>query len=122
MSGCIEDLGNPVSHLALQEGVPVYDPSHERVGVVDHVMADDATGIFEGLIVHTLPLPGRHLYANYDQIAELRERGVLLSVDRDALHEITDRPDRQPDAGEERVENPIEAALRRALDWVRGVR
>jgi uncharacterized protein YrrD len=106
----------------LRDGVPVYDRSGKRVGVVDHVLADDASDIFEGLIVHTLPLPGRHLYADHEQIAELRERGVLLSVGAEDLHEITDRSAaRQPDA-EERVENPLEAALRKAWDWVSGVR
>ena len=32
-------------------------------------MTDDDGDIFEGVIIHTLPLPGRHLYANHDQIA-----------------------------------------------------
>jgi len=29
-------------------------------------------GIFQGVIVHTHPLPGRHLYADATQIAHLR--------------------------------------------------
>jgi hypothetical protein len=85
----VEDLGPPIAHLALEEGTPVYDRSGERLGVVDRVVTDRDGDIFEGVIIHTLPLPGRHLYANHDQIAELRERGVLLSVHRDALHELS---------------------------------
>jgi sporulation protein YlmC with PRC-barrel domain len=119
--GVIEDLGRPVSHLALKEGTPVYDRSGERIGVVDNVMADEATGIFEGLVVHTLPLPGRHVYAHHDQIAELHERGVLLTVDRDALHPLEKPSDRRSGA-DEVVEHPLEAILRRAWDRVSGLR
>jgi hypothetical protein len=43
--------------------------------VVDHVVAHEVVDIFEGIIVHTIPLPGRHLFADADQISELRERG-----------------------------------------------
>jgi hypothetical protein len=46
------------------------------------VLADADLDIFHGLIVHTQPLPGRHLYANADQIPELHERGVLLAVEQ----------------------------------------
>jgi sporulation protein YlmC with PRC-barrel domain len=118
----MDDLGDPVAHLALPEGVPVYDRDGERVGVVDRVMTDEATGIFEGLIIHTRPVvPGRHLYAGYDQIAELRERGVRLSVGRDELYDLHEHAGRRrPDDGS--PESPIEAALRKAWDWISGVR
>jgi uncharacterized protein YrrD len=117
----MQGLGAPVSHLALEEGVPVYDPSGDRIGVVDRVIIDEKTGIFDGLLIHTLPLPGHHLYAHHDQIAELRERGVLLSVDRDALYELGERAARRTDS-DESAESPLEAGLRRAWDWISGVR
>ncbi|MGH3785445.1 MAG: hypothetical protein ACRDRG_02575 [Pseudonocardiaceae bacterium] len=41
---------------------------------VNHLVADEPTDIFEGLIVHTSPLPGRHLFADRDQIAALYEQ------------------------------------------------
>jgi sporulation protein YlmC with PRC-barrel domain len=118
----MDDLGDPVSHLALPEGVPVYDRAGERVGVVDRVMADDATGIFEGLIIHTRPVvPARHLYASHEQIAELRERGVRLSAAREELHDLEGRAGR-PRSDDGSPESPIEAALRKAWDWISGVR
>jgi hypothetical protein len=114
-------LGAPVAHLALQEGVPVYDRDGDRLGVVDRVLTDEATGIFDGIVVHTLPLPGRHLYAGHEQIAELRERGVVLSVDARELREL--RPSsRRPRGAGEAVENPLEARLRRAWDRITGMR
>jgi sporulation protein YlmC with PRC-barrel domain len=115
----IDDLGPVISHLALPEGVPVYDRDGKRVGVVDDVLADRAMGIFDGVIVHPLPFATRHLYAHHDQIAALHERGVLLAVDREALRDLP-RPGRR--AHGEALENPLQAALRKAWDRIAGVR
>ena len=116
-----DDLGAPVSDRVLADGVPVYDRTGARVGVVDRVMRDEATDIFEGNNNHTLPHPGRHRYASHEQIAELRERGVLLSVDASELHELSPRAGR-PRRDPESPESPLERRLRRALDWLAGVR
>jgi hypothetical protein len=115
-----DDFGPPVSHLAVADGVPVFDCGGRRIGVVDEVMADPASGIFDGIVVHTLPLPGRHVYADHTQIAELRERGVLLAVDGGELHPLTPAargPQRRGDA----PESPLERRLRRAWDWLNDV-
>ncbi|USX53783.1 PRC-barrel domain-containing protein [Lentzea sp. HUAS12] len=112
----ITELGRPVACTALPEGTPVYAPDGDRIGVVEHVVADEPVDVFEGLVVHTLPLPGKHLFADADQIEELRERGVLLRVGRSALH---DPAPRRRTAGEPGpAENPLQARLRRAWDWV----
>jgi hypothetical protein len=106
-------LGPQVAYLAIKEGTPVYDRSGTRVGVVEHVM--DEGGIFEGVVVHTYPLPGRHLYADADQIDNIHQRGIVLSVGRSDLHdprtESAKRTWGQP-------EKTLEARLRRALDWI----
>ena len=118
----MDDLGAPVSHLALHDGVPVYDRDGQEVGVVDRVMADEATGIFEGLIIHTRPvLGGTHLFAAHDQIGELREHGVRLAVGRTALYELDERAGRRRRHADG-PEPPIEALLRKAWDWLSGVR
>jgi hypothetical protein len=115
--GLVEELGAPIAYLIVKEGTPVYDRDRDRIGVVEHVLADETLDIFRGLIVHTVPLPGRHLFADAEQIAELREKGVLLSVDREELHEPSDRPAaRNADGGS--VESPLQAALRHAWDWL----
>jgi hypothetical protein len=115
------DLGAPVAHLGLADGVPVYDREGRRVGVVDRVMTEEPGGIFEGIVIHTLPLPGRHLYADHEQIAELHERGVVLSVNAGELHELTPRQRRARGAGDA-SESPLEARLRHAWDWLAGMR
>jgi hypothetical protein len=118
----MDDLGEPVAHLALADGVPVYDRDGEHVGVVDRVMADAVTGIFEGLVIHTRPVVGgRHLFASHEQIAELRERGVRLAVPRTELYELDENAGRRRrDPGI--PEPPIEAVLRKAWDWLVGAR
>ena len=116
------DLGPPIAFVALREGTPVYDAREERIGVVEEVVADEQAAIFEGLVVHTLPLPGHHVVADAEQIAELHERGVLLSVDRSALRS-SDRPaDPREHAADDHLESPVQAALRRVWDRISGRR
>jgi hypothetical protein len=117
----VEDRGPPIAYVALEEGTPVYDSAGRRAGVVDHVLADFQLDIFEGVIVRTTPLPGRHLFADVEQIAALHERGVLLAVTADALH----APDERSASGRapaEGSENPLEGRLRRAWAWISGRR
>src|SRR5512133_3436637 len=54
----MDHLGPIVAWRALQEGTPVYDPDGKAVSVVEKVLAPG--GIFEGIVLHTRPLPGRH--------------------------------------------------------------
>jgi hypothetical protein len=110
-----QDLGDLVAYTAIADGTPIYDHQGRRIGVVEHVM--EVGGIFEGVIVHTHPLPGRHLYADADQIAEIHERGVVLSVTERELH-VPQHGSRQRRAGK----SPLEARLRRAWDWLTGRR
>jgi uncharacterized protein YrrD len=113
----VQDLGSPIAWVALEEGTPVYDRDGDRIGVVEGVVGE--LDIFEGVIVHTLPLPGRHRFADVDQIAEMRERGVMLSVERDALHDPPEKSTQEWRAGRKRtVEPPLEARLRRAWDRI----
>ena len=108
-----ELLGRPVAYTALVEGMPVYGPDGARVGIVDEVLAEEQHDLFLGIVVHTLPLPGRHLRADADQIAGIYERGVLLAVPRDSLSEPPPpRPARSRGTAT-RVEPPAEALLRR---------
>ena len=118
--GVVGDFGEPIAYLVLREGTPVYGQDGDQIGVVEHVLADEPTDIFHGLIVHTLPLPGRHLFAAADQVADLRERGAFLSAGPDDLHEPTAGGAERPDGGP--VDAPLQAALRRAWDWLSGNR
>jgi uncharacterized protein YrrD len=112
----MQDLGPPIAYLAVADGTPVFDRNGQRLGVVEHVLADPDLDIFHGLVVRTRPLPGWHLYADADQIAELRERGVVLAVEQRDLHEPTAPSSRPP--GEAHEATPLEARIRHAWDWI----
>jgi hypothetical protein len=116
------DLGRPIAYLALKEGTPVFDKAGERVGVVEHVLADEDLDIFHGLVVHTKPIGGRHLYADADQLAGMYEDGVLLAVGVDDLHEPTDPSSPRPAQTDRPADNALEARLRHAWDWITGNR
>jgi len=114
----MRNLGAKVAFTAVREGTPVYDAGGARVGVVDEVIADTTAGIFKGILIHTAPLPGRHLVADADQIDALHERGVLLCVDRSALRDRRrDAASTAPD-GEPALEPTIHAAIRRGWDRI----
>jgi uncharacterized protein YrrD len=112
------DLGPPIAFIALREGTPVYDAQRKRIGVVEDVVADEQAAIFEGVVVHTLPLPGRHLVADADQIASLHERGVVLSVERSALRRSSGQAGARRSDAEDELEHPVQAALRRIWDRI----
>ena len=87
---------------------------------LDEVLIEPG-GIFEGVVVHTLPLPGRHLHAPPGQIAEIHQRGVLLSVGADELPEEVGWRHRDRD----RTPSPepaVERFARRVLDRLGGRR
>jgi hypothetical protein len=114
------DLGAPISYLVLEPGADVYDPSGDHVGKVEHVLADPDVDIFEGLVIDTRVGPGGLRFADADQIDELYERGVVLSVGVEELHDPEPGPatlEADPDDVEE---SELAARLRRAWDWISG--
>ncbi|MBB5158664.1 PRC-barrel domain containing protein [Saccharopolyspora phatthalungensis] len=116
----MEDLGRPIAYLALDEGTPVFDHTGARVGVVERVVADLPMDIFEGLIIQEMPLFGRHLFADADQIAELHERGALLSVGREDLREYSETAVAKRNRASSRRtgEGRFRALLRHAWHWI----
>jgi hypothetical protein len=106
------NLGAKIAFMALHEGTPVYDVQDKRIGVIEDVLADEQAAIFEGILIHTLPLPGRHVVADVDQISALHEQGVLLSVDRPSLRSAKNAK-RTPFDSERELERPLQAGLRR---------
>ena len=105
-----EDLGTPVSYLVLKDGVPVYEQSGDRVGEVEHVLADPPEDVFHGLIVTTRD---GHRFAPADQVAGLYEHGVVLAVPADRL------PTPSEDAAARAADDDgLGHNLRRAWAWL----
>lgn len=116
------ELGAKVAFVAVREGTPVYDPRGNRIGVVEEVLADRHAAIFEGILIHTVPLPGRHVIADVGHIEALHERGVVLSVDKAALRDPSDERQAPSDGAEQTLEHPLQARLRHIWDRITGSR
>jgi len=110
----VGDLGAPIAYLILRPGSPVFACDGAPAGAVEHVLADEVTGVFHGLIVRT---PGdRHLFADREQVEALYERGVRLAVPADALREPSE--DAVAEEAARAGENPVADGLRRAWEWL----
>jgi uncharacterized protein YrrD len=107
----VGDLGPPIAYTALEQGTPVRDARGEPAGIVEHVLADDDADIFDGIIVDQTGLGGRHRFADAEQIEEIHERAVVLSVSREELH----APDENPAVMEAQPDDTVEGDLERRL-------
>jgi len=120
MSGT-DDLGAPVSYLALEEGTAVLTADGEEIGHVAHVLADEENDIFDGIVIsHGL---GRHTFADAEQVGEIHERGVVLtltSAEAETLPEPSENPAVMEDDPSEPEGSRVAAKLRRAWDLLSG--
>ena len=121
-----EDLGAPSSYLTLAEGTPVYSSDGEKLGEIEHVLADTDADIFDGIVLDTSVLPGGHRFVDADQVEEVFERGVLLKTDSQEAEKLPE-PSENPAALEvtaddvaEGGEDELKRKLRRAWDLISG--
>ena len=117
----MEDLGAPIAYLALEEGTPVYASGGEEVGAVEHVLAAEDEDIFDGLVIDTRSGPGGLRFVDAPEVAELHERGVVLSIAAAAVEALPE-PSANPGAIErpEPEDSELSAKLRRAWDFISG--
>jgi uncharacterized protein YrrD len=121
----VPDLGDPASYLSLAEGTPVYSCDGERLGGVEHVLADPEVDIFDGLVIDRSVLPGGHRFVDAEQVEEIFASGVLLKLERAAAESL---PEPAANAAAMRaepgegVESPLDAKLRRAWELISGKR
>ena len=120
------DLGEPSSYLTLGKGAEVYSSDGEKVGKVEHVLADPDSDIFDGIVLDTSVLPGGHRFVDAPEVEEIFERGVLLRLDRrqaESLPEPGANPatlEVTPDDVAETGESELKRKLRRAWDLISG--
>lgn len=117
------DLGPPISYLVLEPGLPVYSCDGEKLGKVEHVLADLQADIFDGLVIDTSVLPGGHRFVEADQVEEIFERGVVLKCSRAEAEQLP-QPGENPAAmdaepGEEPA-SELEDKLKRAWELISG--
>jgi hypothetical protein len=101
---------DPVSWFVIEAGWTVVDSSGHEVGSVDEVVGDSSDDIFNGLSIST-SLLGKPRYVPSEQVAEITEGRVRLSLSRDQVDRLGEY--REPPTTAEIL--PEEAgALRRA--------
>jgi hypothetical protein len=117
------DYGDPSSYLTLEAGTDVVSSDGEVVGKVQHVLADDEEDVFDGLVIDTQFGPGGLRFVDADQIDELYERAVVLTItadEADQLPEPTPAPAAMESHGVEDSPSPLQDKLRRAWDLISG--
>jgi uncharacterized protein YrrD len=119
----MEDLGAPASYLTLADGSAVYSSDGEHLGKVAHVLADPDVDVFDGVVIDRSVLPGGHRFVDADQVADIYERGVVLSIDAATAQGL---PEPERNAGEievgpdDVVPDETRDKLRRAWDRISG--
>ena len=117
------DFGSPISYLALEAGTDVVSSDGKRVGKVEHVLADEDTDIFDGLVIDIQTGPGGLHFADAELVDELYERAAVLKLPAAEVEQLP-KPAPSPAVmehhGAEDTEGPLERKLRRAWDLISG--
>ena len=120
----MDDLGQPSSYLALADGTAVYSSDGEKLGEVQHVLADPEVDIFDGIVVDASALPGGLRFADATQVDEIYDNGVVLAMtaaDAERLPEPSDNPASMEVSGVEDVDSSeLQEKLRRAWEMISG--
>ena len=118
------DLGPRDSYLGIALGTAVYDVTEQHVGIVSHIIAVEELDVFDGLVVATVTEPVDHRFADADQVGEIYERGVLLTVAWTELHVPAENPAAleigADDMAREGLGGKLEDRLHRAWNLISG--
>ncbi len=117
------DYGAPRSFLQVDPGADVISSDGERVGKLEHVLADEQTAIFDGIVIDVALGPGGHRFVDAADVAELYERAVVIGVsaaDVAGLPEPSANPAVMQHGGAEDAESELMQKLRRAWDLISG--
>jgi len=117
------DLGDPISYLVLQEGTPVLSRDGERIGVVEHVLADANADVFDGLVIDGRAGPGGWRFADAVQVESIYERGVVLTLGENELDQLSEPSENAAtmSAGpDDTAPDDLGDKLRRAWDYISG--
>ena len=117
------DLGPPSSYLTLEKGVPVYTREGEKVGIVEHVLADPDADVFDGVILDVSAGPGGHRFVDSPEVDRIYEQGVVLAIDgaeAEKLPEPSEGPGELDVNPADAAESRLQEKLRRAWDYLSG--
>jgi uncharacterized protein YrrD len=113
----------PSSYLTLEPGADVISADGERIGTVEHVLRDEQTDIFDGIVVDVRLGPGGLHFVDAPQVGEIREGAVTIAVPAAEVERLP-KPSANPAVmeshGVEDSESPLEHKLRRAWEITSG--
>jgi hypothetical protein len=89
----VADLGAPTSYLAVADGVPVFCSDGREFGRLEHVLADEESDIFDGLVVDA----DRHRFVDAPQVQGFFENGVELTLSYEQAEQLPE-PSENPAA------------------------
>jgi hypothetical protein len=78
---------DPVSWFMIEPGWTVLDANGDEVGSVDEIVGDSSDDIFNGLSIST-SLLGKPRYVPSEQVAEIVEGQVRLTLSKDDVHRL----------------------------------
>lgn len=82
-------MADPVSWLLIEPGWRVESADGNEAGRIEAVLGDQNADIFDGLAIAT-GIVGRPKYVPAEQVAEIIEGTVRLSLDRSAVGSLRD--------------------------------
>jgi hypothetical protein len=111
------------SYLTLEPGASVTSSDGERVGTVEHVLRDEATDIFDGIVIDMRLGPGGLHFVDAPEVAEIGPDGVRLTISAEEAEQLP-KPSASPAVmehhGVEDSEGKLEHKLRRAWEIISG--
>jgi hypothetical protein len=119
----MDDLGARGSYMTLGAGVPVDSSDGQRLGEVEHVLAEPDEDIFDGIVFDASPLPGGRRFVDAPEVERIHERGVVLALDAADAHRLptpSANPATLSASPDDTVEGDLERKLRRAWDLISG--
>lgn len=87
-TGSARTHGPPISWRALDIGSDVISSDGTRVGLVQEVVADIATDIFEGVVIDTRLGPGGLRFVDASLISDIFVHRLVLTATRSQVHEL----------------------------------
>jgi uncharacterized protein YrrD len=109
--------------MTLERGADVISSDGERVGTVEHVLRDESTDIFDGLVIDVRLGPGGLHFVDAPDVGEIREGAVTIAVPASEVEQLP-KPSANPAVmehhGAEDSESPLEHKLRRAWEIISG--
>lgn len=87
----MEDLGHAVSYLVAKRGIPVFSSDGQKLGRVIKILAAPEANMFDGIVFDTSWGPGGRRFVDAPEVDGIYERGVVLTIDADAVDALPKR-------------------------------